>query len=236
MPSSARRVKPFLGPRELFVGLEFVFICNMFQANRFGGHSVTLMFCRLNHWKQSLVRSADLVRVKYELQSYKVKNSKSYELFKKKLDILEITTPVPEEKQGAVIAALLPNDCKLKRDFKDKFFESVNVQVLASKEGLKLVKDFLDEELKEDDLEKQVRTWDEFEDCTRADQDIEDFLSNFDRAYKKAVGASSEFIIPAPVRAFMVLKRSNVTKTQRMLVMSKLDQSKPDKMFENICR
>ena len=34
----------------------------------------------------------------------------------------------------------------------------------------------------------------------------------------------------------MVLKRSNVTKTQRMLVMSKLDQSKPEKMFENICR
>ena len=173
--------------------------------------------------------------------SYKVtppdlKNSKSYELFKKELDIWEITTPVPEEKRGAVIAALLPNDCKLKKDLKDKFFESVNVQELASKDGLKLVKEFLDEELKEDDLEKQVRTWDEFEDCTRADQDIEDFLSNFDRAYKKAVGASSELTIPAPVRAFMVLKRSNISKTQRMLVMSKLDQSKPDKMFENICR
>ena len=98
------------------------------------------------------------------------------------------------------------------------------------------MKRFLDEELKEDDLEKQVRTWDEFEDCTRGEQDIEDFLSNFDRAYKKAVGASSELTIPAPVRAFMVLKRSNITTTQRMLVMSKLDQSKPEKMFENICR
>ena len=173
--------------------------------------------------------------------SYKVtppdlKNSKSYELFKKELDIWEITTPVPEEKRGAVIAALLPNDCKLKKDLKDKFFENVDVEALASKGGLKIVKKFLDEELKEDDLEKQVRTWDEFEDCIRGEQDIEDFLSNFDRAYKKAVGASSELTIPAPVRAFMVLRRSNVTKTQRMLVMSKLDQSKPEKMFENICR
>ena len=113
--------------------------------------------------------------------SYKVtppdlKQSKSYELFKKELDIWEITTPVPEEKRGAVIAALLPNDCMLKKDLKDKFFETVDVKTLASKEGLKLVKNFLDEELKEDDLENQVRTWDEFEDCVRGDQDIEDFL------------------------------------------------------------
>ena len=77
--------------------------------------------------------------------SYKVtppdlKQSKSYELFKKELDIWEITTPVPEEKQGAVIAALLPNDCMLKKDLKDKFFETVDVKTLASKEGLKLVK------------------------------------------------------------------------------------------------
>ena len=173
--------------------------------------------------------------------SYKVtppdlKNSKSYELFKKELVIWEMTTPVPEEKRGAVIAALLPNDCNLKKDLKDKFFETVDVNALASKEGLKIVKKFLDDELKEDDLEKQVRTWDEFEDCSRGEQDIEDFLSNFDRAYKKAVAASSELTIPAAVRAFMVLKRSNVTKTQRMLVMSKLDQSRPENMFENICK
>ena len=82
--------------------------------------------------------------------SYKVtppdlRNSKSYELFKKELDNWEITTPVPEEKRGAVIAALLPNDCRLKNDLKDKFFESVDVRALSSKEGLKIVKKFLDE-------------------------------------------------------------------------------------------
>ena len=55
-----------------------------------------------------------------------------------------------------------------------------------------LVKKFLEEELKEDDLEKQVRTWNEFQKCSQADQDIEDFLSNFNRAYKKAIGASSD--------------------------------------------
>ena len=77
-----------------------------------------------------------------ELQGYTpdLKNSKSYELFKKELEIWEITTPVPEEKRGAVIAALLPNDCLLKKDLKDKFFETVDVQKLASNNGLELVK------------------------------------------------------------------------------------------------
>ena len=57
--------------------------------------------------------------------------------------IWEIATPVPDEKKGAVIAGGLPNDCKLKRDLKDKFFENVDVKKLASKEGLELVKTFL---------------------------------------------------------------------------------------------
>ena len=82
-------------------------------------------------------------KMSYKVTPPDLRNSKSYELFKKELDIWEITTPVPEEKRGAVIAALLPNDCKLKKDLKDKFFETVDVGELASKEGLKIVKKFL---------------------------------------------------------------------------------------------
>ena len=95
--------------------------------------------------------------------SYKVTppdlgSCKSYEIFQKELAIWELTTPVLEEKMGAVIASLLPNDSKLKKDLKDKFFENVVIADLAKAGGLKLVKDFLDKELGEDDLEKKVRT------------------------------------------------------------------------------
>ena len=41
------------------------------------------------------------------------------------------------------------------------------------------MKQFLEKELSEDDLEKQVRTWDTFEDCTRGTKNIEEFLSDF---------------------------------------------------------
>ena len=164
-----------------------------------------------------------------------LKDSKSYEIFKKELQIWEITTEVPKEKRGAVIAAKLPNDSKLKKDLKDKFFESVDIAVLATEDGLDLVRQFLDKELGEDDLEKQVRTWDEFEDCSRGTKNIDEFMSDFDRAYRKAA-AASKVVIPATVRAFMVLKRSNIDKTQRMLIMSKLDQTEEEDMFDNMCR
>ena len=102
-----------------------------------------------------------------------------------------------------MIASTLPNDSKFKKDLKGKFFENIDIKKLAAEGGLKLVKDFLDKELGEDDLEKQVRTWDEFEDCTRGRKDMEEFVSDFDRAYRKAA-AASKAVIPATVRAFMV--------------------------------
>ena len=47
--------------------------------------------------------------------SYKVTppdlgSCKSYEIFQKELAVWELTTPVPEEKMGAVIASMLPVD------------------------------------------------------------------------------------------------------------------------------
>ena len=150
--------------------------------------------------------------------SYKVlppdlKDCKSYEVYLKELTIWETITDVPKVKQGAILAARLPNESKLKKDLKDKFFESVDIVELAKEGGLKLVKEFLERELGEDLLEKQVRTWDLFEDCTRGSKHIEEFLSDFDRAYKKAASAA-KIVIPASVRAFMVLKRAQIDKTQ----------------------
>ena len=164
-----------------------------------------------------------------------LKDCKSYEVYLKELTIWETITDVPKAKQGAILAARLPNESKLKKDLKDKFFESVNVIDLAKEGGLELVKEFLEKELGEDDLEKQVRTWDSFEDCTRGTKDIEDFLSDYDRTHKKAA-AAAKIVIPASVRAFMVLKRANINRTQRMLVLSKLDKSDEAEMFDNMCK
>ena len=119
-----------------------------------------------------------------------LKDSKSYDIFHKELLIWEITTPVPDEKKGAVIVGGLPNDCSLKKDLKDKFFENVHVKKLASAGGL--VNAFLEEQFSKDELKKQIRTWFKFEGCDRGNKDKEDF----DRSYKKAAIASA-FSIPS---------------------------------------
>ena len=160
---------------------------------------------------------------------------KSYEIYKKELAIFEITTDLPKAKLGAVVASRLPNDCALKKNLRDKFYETVDIADLTKEDGLKLVTEFLDKELGESELEKKIRTWDDFEDCCRGDKDIEEFVSDFDLQYQRAVNAS-KVNISSEVRAFMVLKRSNVTKVQRMLILSKLDKDDKENMFNNMSK
>ena len=131
----------------------------------------------------SLVAIADVIDLRKVIvnMSYKVlppdlKESKSYEIFKKELQIWETTTPVPKDKQGAVIASGLPDDCRFKKDLKDIFFENVDVAKLAFKDGLELVKTFLEEQLGEDELDNQVRTWFEFEDFERENKEKDPVL------------------------------------------------------------
>ena len=98
------------------------------------------------------------------------------------------------------------------------------------------MKDFLDKELKEDDLSKMVRVWEEFEDCKRGSDKIDVFLSNFERCYNAVVATSPTSKIPAEIRAFMVLKRSGASAEQRMLVLAKLKKEDKDGMFTDMCK
>ena len=90
-------------------------------------------------------------------------------------------------------------------------------------------------ELGEEDLDKMVRVWNEFENCRRGDKSVE-FLHSFERCYNAVMATSSSARIPAEIRAFMVLKRAGVSYTQRMLVLSKLNLENKDKMFDNMCK
>ena len=87
---------------------------------------------------------------------------KNFDTYKKRLLVWEHTTPAPAEKRGAIIASTLPNNSKRwPKDLQDKFFEQVDGDALVLSNGLKLVKDFLEKELAEDDLSKMVRVWEE---------------------------------------------------------------------------
>ena len=164
-----------------------------------------------------------------------LEDCKSYDTYKKRLQVWEATTPAPADKKGAIITGTLPNNSKRwPKDLQDKFFEQVDGTKLVSESGMQLVKDFLEKELSEDCLSKMVRVWEEFEACSRGSDTIDVFLSNFERSYNAVVAASPSSVIPPEIRAFMVLKRSGATREQRMLVLAKLDKDDKPNMFADM--
>ena len=46
---------------------------------------------------------------------------KSFEIFNKELRIWEVTSEVPKEKMGALVASKLTNEYNQKKNFRDKF-------------------------------------------------------------------------------------------------------------------
>ena len=173
----------------------------------------------------------------YKVQPPDLDSCKSFDVYLTKLTVWEATTPAPEESRGAIIASSLPNNSsRYKKDLQDKFYEQVDGLALVRTGGVKLVRDFLVKELGEEDLDKMVRVWDEFENCRRGDTSVVQFLDSFERCYNAVMAISQSARIPAEIRAFMVLKRAGVNDTQRMLVLSKLDMSNKAQMFDNMVK
>ena len=115
----------------------------------------------------------------YKVTPPDLETCKNFDVYFKKLKVWENTTPAPEEKLGSIIASTLPNESKRwKTGLQDKFFEGVDSEKLVLKSGLKLVVDFLTKELDEEEIDKLVLFWDEFEDCKRGDYTIDEFISD----------------------------------------------------------
>ena len=171
--------------------------------------------------------------------SYKVtppdfETSSSYDVYLKRLKVWEATTPAPKATHGPIIAGTLPNESlKYGKDLQDKFYEWVDSEALCKEGGLELVREFLKKELGEEDLNKTIRVWDELEDSVRGDMGIEQYISEFGRAYNK-VKVSAKVELPDKILAFMLLKRSGADKTDRKLILSRLDKDGKSKMYESM--
>ena len=158
----------------------------------------------------------------------------SYDMFKKKLELWELSAELPVKKMASLVIASLTNDSKFKRGLVDKFMEKHTVAEMTGSTGLELVKKFLEKELGEKVLNKTIAKWDEFEDCKRGSgEDIQAFVDRFDKAYT-GLRAVCSVVLPSEIRAFMLLRRSGVEGVNRSLVMSKLDFTKADTLYEQV--
>ena len=155
-------------------------------------------------------------------------------MFKKKLELWELSAELPVKKMASLVIASLTNDSKFKRGLADKFMEKHTVAEMTGSTGLELVKKFLEKELGEKVLNKTIARWDDFEDCKRGSGvDIQAFVDRFDKAYT-GLRAVCSVVLPSEIRAFMLLRRSGVKGVNRSLVMSKLDFTKADTLYEQV--
>ena len=83
----------------------------------------------------------------------------SYDMFRKKLELWEVNTNLSDAQKGNFIIQTLTNTSKFKKNLSKKFLSKHTVEEMSGEGSLKKVKDFLDTELKEKDLEKAVRKW-----------------------------------------------------------------------------
>ena len=76
------------------------------------------------------------------------------------------------------------NTSKFKKNLSEKFLSKHTVPEMSGAGSLKKVKDYLDADLKEKDLEKAVRKWRDLRSCKRRrGEDIGDYMDRFEGSY-----------------------------------------------------
>jgi hypothetical protein len=148
------------------------------------------------------------------------KEGKPYERYKIELLAWREITSLPVEKQGVAIALSLPDDDPSK--IREKVFDELTLDELKGEHGLEHLIEFLDKNLQEDDLLDSCEKYEHFEDYKRAaNHNINEYINEFDLRYHKIL--KKNMVLPQEILAFRLLKCANITKEERLLVMTGMD-------------
>ena len=144
-------------------------------------------------------------------------NAKSYERFKQELLAWREITELSKNKQGIAVALSLPDDDENK--IKDKVFDQIALDELKNENGLNILIAFLDKHLGKDDLADSIEKFEDFDDFKRKDgQTIQEFIAMFDSKYRKI--EKKDMSLPSEILAFKLLKKANITKEEKLLVLT----------------
>ena len=155
--------------------------------------------------------------------------STPYEVYRRELLMWRVCTDIRKEKQGAAIALSLPRTHKSK--IRDKVSEQLSLEDLQQENGFDLLLAFLDKHLKKDDLTDSLEKFEEFEDFSRREgMSISDFIEEFDSLYLKIDKLSIK--LPPEILAFKLLRRANITKEEKMLVLTGMNYQTRDTLYE----
>ena len=166
---------------------------------------------------------------KLTLQPPQLTKEKGYERYKNELLAWIRVTDVPGTKQAITVALSLPENYE--NGIRERVFDELSLDELQADGGLDVLVKFLDKHLGKDDLVDCLEKYEDFEEFKREEnQSIIDFVAKFDQKYNKIVKLNMK--LPSPILAFMLLKKSNITKEEKMLVMTGMDYAKKDELYD----
>jgi hypothetical protein len=153
--------------------------------------------------------------------------AKSYERYKIELKAWREITELPKSKQGIAIALSLPEE----NDIREQVFDCLSIDTLKDEKGFESLIEFLDKKLGKDDLSDSWEKFSDFEEFERKNQvSTKEYIDTFDLKYSKL--NKMKLTLPSPILAFKLLKSSNISKTERMLVLTGMDYTHTDSLYE----
>ena len=156
-------------------------------------------------------------------------SAKSYERFKQELLAWREITEISKNKQGIAVALSLPDDDENK--IKDKVFDQIALDELKDENGLNILIAFLDKHLGKDDLADSIEKFEDFDDFKRKDgQTIQEFIAMFDSKYRKI--EKKDMSLPSEILAFKLLKKANITKEEKLLVLTGMNFDNKAYLYE----
>lgn len=154
---------------------------------------------------------------------------KSYERYKIELLAWREITELDKKKQGIAIALSLPENDK--NNIREQIFDRLSIDTLKAEDGLDNLIEFLDTKLAKDDLYDGLEKFEDFDDFSRkSDCTIADFIDQFDTKYNRL--RKIDMTLPSSILAFKLLKKSNISKSERMLVLTGMDYSEKDTLYD----
>ena len=148
--------------------------------------------------------------------------------YKNKVNFWKGVCGLPKKKQAGHLALALPND--LEDPLQDQVMEQFTCEELEVDDGVKILLDFLEKKYGKDELLDCLDKYKDFRDFVRTGESITEYISNFDIKYNRLHKLG--VILPPSVLAFELIRNANVLKDEEKLVLTGLDFSKKDELFD----
>ena len=154
---------------------------------------------------------------------------KCFEIYRKEILAWGELTDLPKYKQGIVVALSLPEDDETQ--IRERVFDQIPLQDLKTDDGLIILLNFLDKHCGKDELVDSLEKYEDFESFEREDgQSIQNFISVFDLKYKKIEQKNMK--LAPEVLAFRLLKKANLTRTEKLLILTGMDFENKPALYE----